>query len=69
MINGEPFSIRNWVEEDQGNGWIFIASRPDQEDTLKPLITLWLDIVTSAILSIPTQCVVESGLLLMNYPF
>ena len=55
MINGEPFSIRNWVEEDKGNGWIFIASRPDQEDTLKPLITLWLDIATSAILSLPTN--------------
>jgi type IV conjugative transfer system coupling protein TraD len=49
---GDVFSIRDWVHEDQGEGWIFIASRPDQKETLRPLITLWLDIATSAILSL-----------------
>ncbi len=49
---GEVFSIRDWVHEDQGDGWIFIASRPDQKETLRPLITLWLDMASASILSL-----------------
>ena len=50
---GETFSIRQWVNKDEGDDWVFISSRPDQKETLKPLITLWLDIATSSILSLP----------------
>jgi len=50
---GQTFSIRQWVNTDHGDDWIFISSRPDQKETLKPLITLWLDIATSSVLSLP----------------
>lgn len=49
---GEVFSIRGWVRESEDDSWIFITSRPDQKETLRPLITLWLDISTSSILSL-----------------
>jgi hypothetical protein len=35
------FSFRKWAES--GSGWIFIGSRPNERDALKPLISAWLD--------------------------
>jgi type IV conjugative transfer system coupling protein TraD len=59
------FSIRKWVENEQGDGWLFISVKDDQLPSLRPLITVWLDIAISAIMSIrPDQdrriyCVVD----------
>jgi len=47
-----PFSIKQWVAKEEGDSCIFISSRSDQRDILKPLISLWLDIATSAIMSL-----------------
>jgi len=47
------FSIRDWLAKDQGDDCIFISSRPDQKASLRPLITMWLDIVSSSLLSLP----------------
>lgn len=49
--DGDYFSIRDWVKDDENNNWIFITSRADQKETLKPLITTWLDVASTAILS------------------
>ena len=48
-----PFSIRRWVQNDQGNSWLFISSQGDKHESLKPLITAWLDIAVNALLSLP----------------
>ena len=50
--DGVPFSIRDWVEDDDGDGWLFITTRNDQIDALKPLITMWVDIATASLLSL-----------------
>lgn len=47
------FSIRDWVLNDKSNGTIFITSNKDMEAYLKPLITLWLEIASISILSLP----------------
>ncbi|MHB8224166.1 type IV secretion system DNA-binding domain-containing protein [Acidithiobacillus sp.] len=41
-----PFSIRKWVmgEERNKGSWLFLTSRADQRTTLRPLLSLWLDI-------------------------
>ena len=41
-----PFSIRQWVmgEEQNKGSWLFLTSRADQRITLRPLLSLWLDI-------------------------
>lgn len=41
-----PFSIRKWVmnEEQNKGSWLFLTSRADQRTTLRPLLSLWLDI-------------------------
>ena len=47
-----PFSIRQWVmNEDQNKGsWLFLTSRADQRTTLRPLLSLWLDIAINGVM-------------------
>ncbi|MFC3052367.1 type IV secretion system DNA-binding domain-containing protein [Kordiimonas pumila] len=51
--SGKAFSIRHWVRNEENDSWLFIATRADQIDALRPLISMWVDIATSAILSLP----------------
>lgn len=48
----ENFSIRNWIEKKDDNGFLFISSRSDQHETLQPLISTWIDIAIKALLSL-----------------
>ena len=43
--DGEPFSIRSWLEKDDDDSWLFITSRESQKTALKPLISLWASIL------------------------
>jgi type IV conjugative transfer system coupling protein TraD len=45
-------SIRDWVANEQGDNWLFITVKADQLPSLRPLITVWLDIAISAIMSL-----------------
>lgn len=52
--NETPFSIRKWIETSQDEeGWLFLSARPDQRETLLPLISGWLDTAINALLSLP----------------
>ncbi len=54
LKDGEnPFSIRQWLQDDTASQWLFISSLGDKHESLKPLITAWLDISVNAILSLP----------------
>jgi len=46
----KAFSIRNWVMDENKKGCIFITARPDQRETLKPLISAWMDIAINALM-------------------
>lgn len=48
----DSFSIRNWIENET-RGWIFLTYRDDQLASLRPLIAGWVDVVASAILTLP----------------
>ncbi len=49
-------SLRQWVQEEEQNNWLFITVRPDQRETLKPLISCWLEIAFNAIMTLePNQ--------------
>jgi type IV conjugative transfer system coupling protein TraD len=50
--SGTPFSIRKWVQDESRDGWIFVSTKADQKAALRPLITCWMDIAASALLSI-----------------
>lgn len=47
------FSIREWIQDETQNNWIFITSLGDRHHTLRPLITAWLDIAINSIISLP----------------
>ncbi|OJX13134.1 MAG: hypothetical protein BGO77_08585 [Caedibacter sp. 37-49] len=50
------FSIRRWIQEEEQNNWLFITARPDQRETLKPLISCWLEIAFNAVMTLkPNQ--------------
>ncbi len=46
------FSIRDWIEQDKGEGWLFIASNALKVEALKPLISVWLDVAAKSVLSL-----------------
>ncbi len=50
---GPPFSIRDWIEDDGGSGFLFLTSRGDQHASLRGLISTWLEIAVNALLSLP----------------
>ncbi|WP_299006934.1 type IV conjugative transfer system coupling protein TraD [uncultured Shewanella sp.] len=44
------FSIRDWVKDDNENGFLFLSSNAQQHASLRPLISMWLSIASTAIL-------------------
>lgn len=49
----DPFNIREWVLDDSSDQWIFLNAHADQRDAARPLLSAWLEVFTSAILSLP----------------
>lgn len=47
----DGLSIRDWVANEKDDSWLFISVKADQLPSLRPLITVWLDIAISAIMS------------------
>lgn len=70
----DGFSIREWVEHGEDDGWLFITVKADQLPSLRPLITVWLDIAISAIMSLPPDrdrrlyCVIDELPTLQKLP-
>ena len=49
---GKPFSIRQWIAEEDREGFLFLTSRGDQHASLRGLISTWLEIAVNAMLSL-----------------
>ncbi|MXY42304.1 MAG: type IV secretion system DNA-binding domain-containing protein [Rhodospirillaceae bacterium] len=49
---GAPFSIREWVSDEDRQGFLFLTSRGDQHASLRGLISTWLEIAVNAMLSL-----------------
>ncbi len=47
----QPFSIRKWVSESPDGQWLIISAKPDQSETLLPLISGWIDTAINALMS------------------
>ncbi|MDK2769330.1 MAG: type IV secretion system DNA-binding domain-containing protein [Sphingomonas sp.] len=48
----DGLSIRDWVANERDDSWLFVTVKADQLPSLRPLITVWLDIAISAIMSL-----------------
>jgi type IV conjugative transfer system coupling protein TraD len=49
----KPFSIREWVKNEDTDQWLFLTANPDQRETLIPLISAWLDTAINALMTLP----------------
>ncbi len=54
-MDRERFSIRRWLEADDGEGFLFLPSRGDLHATMRPLITAWLEIIVNGLLTLPSS--------------
>lgn len=52
FLNPGTFSLRDWL--DSGNGNLYLTWREDMITTLRPLISIWTNILISSILTLPT---------------
>lgn len=52
---GERFSFREWAKDNSSDRWVFITVRDDLKATLTPLITVWIEMALSSILSSETN--------------
>ena len=53
---GEAFSIRDWVQKDDGRGgFLFIGCKTTNLDTLRSLLTLWYDTAIHALMDLPAK--------------
>ncbi|NNU17524.1 type IV secretion system DNA-binding domain-containing protein [Parvularcula sp. ZS-1/3] len=50
---GETFSVTRWIEKDEAGSTLFLSSRADMHETLKPLLTVWMDTAVRALMSRP----------------
>ena len=50
--NGESFSIKDWVKQENNGGFLFFTSQSNHHETLKPLISTWVDIAINTLLSL-----------------
>lgn len=70
----DGFSIRDWVADEKDDSWLFITVKADQLPSLRPLITVWLDIAISAIMSLEPErdrrlyCVIDELPTLQKLP-
>ena len=49
---GKAFSIREWIGDEDRDGFLFLTSRGDQHASLRGLISTWLEIAVNAMLSL-----------------
>ncbi|MCZ4786734.1 type IV conjugative transfer system coupling protein TraD [Legionella pneumophila] len=51
--DGDIFSIRDWILNDQGNSCLFVSSDGRKHPTIRPLISAWINTATKELLSLP----------------
>ncbi|MDE3021722.1 MAG: type IV secretion system DNA-binding domain-containing protein, partial [Pseudomonadota bacterium] len=47
------FSLRKWMTQGEAGSWLFLTVKDDQSALLNPLISCWLDVLISSLLSLP----------------
>lgn len=48
----DGFSVRQWITDENQKGWIFVTNMEEAKETLKPMLTLFFDLVTTAFKSL-----------------
>ena len=48
----KPFSIREWVRDEHNDSWLFVLSREDVRESIRPLMSMWLGIAVQSAMSL-----------------
>jgi len=48
-----PFSVRTFCEKSEGDAWLFLSAPSREAAILRPLLSLWADVASAALLSRP----------------
>lgn len=46
-----PFSVRQWVKDDEQRGFLFLVVNPEQRETLRSLLTTWINVAINGLMS------------------
>ncbi|KVQ29286.1 type VI secretion protein [Burkholderia ubonensis] len=49
--DGPHFSIRRWIQQ-ESESWMFISTREEMREAIKPVLSLWVDIAVKAVLGL-----------------
>jgi type IV conjugative transfer system coupling protein TraD len=49
------FHIREWVDKDSADEWVFLNATDAQLPSVKPVLSMWLEILTNALLGLPAS--------------
>jgi type IV conjugative transfer system coupling protein TraD len=50
-VERDSFSIRQWVEDDDASSFMFMTSRSDKHESLRGLITVWMELAMNSIMA------------------
>jgi len=48
----EKMSIKNWIERDEGDSWLFLTTTNEQKTATLPLISAWMDTAIASVSSL-----------------
>lgn len=48
----DPFSIRDWIRDENSDSWLFLQCKPSQRATLSPLLACWFSIAARNLLQL-----------------
>ena len=54
-LTAKPFSIRDWIRDEHKDSWLFVSSRADVHESIRPLISMWLGIAVQSCMSLPAS--------------
>jgi type IV conjugative transfer system coupling protein TraD len=53
LPQGDAFSIRDWVANDDDNRWLFMSVMDDRLAVMRPLLSSWIGMISKSCLSLP----------------
>ncbi len=65
---GAPFNIRQWVAAAESDSWVFLHATDSQMASVRPLLSMWLEIFTNALLDLPESRTRRIWLILDELP-
>src|SRR5262249_41157434 len=48
----QPFSIRQWIQEEKNDSWLFLCCKPSQRTALTPLLSCWFSVAAMGLLQL-----------------